>query len=218
MKIDTVVRRAVRLLTGGASTIRATNMESVAVAQYEPFNADAARAGLRFVGGNSIIANGIAPVSAIPTTTATLALYNPDPNVTLYVDSVSFWLGSGTAAAGATLFGCVSSAPIATPPTMATGYAVSSASGSSKRSSAVLGTAVTIPTSPYAPAWFAMGSSFQLAAANVGQGDGYREFNGGIAVPPLRALGMGILSGTGTSPLYGISLSWVEIPNSGDLE
>jgi hypothetical protein len=219
MKIDTIVRRATRFLTGGASTIRATNMESVAVAQYEPFNADSTRAGLRFGGGNSIIANGIAPVAAIPTTTATLALYNADPNVTLYLDSLNFWLGSGTAAAGATLFGCVSGNAIATAPTaMATGYAVSSLSGSSKRSNALFAAAVTIPTASYTPAWVALSSNFQAAAANVGQGDGYRELNGAIAIPPLRAFGIGILSGAGTSPLYGISLTWVEIPNSGDLE
>jgi hypothetical protein len=70
---------------------------------------------------------------------------------------------------------------------------------------------VTVPTSPFTPAWFAVGSSFQAAAANVGQGDGYADIEGGILVPPRHALGLGILSGTGTSPLYGISVIWTEL-------
>lgn len=218
MKLDLGIRRVSRMLAGGLSTLRGTPNESLAIAQYEPLNAEQARAGLRFAGGNSIIANGIAPVQVIPTTTGTLALYNADPNKVLFIDSISFWLGSGTAAAGATLFGAVSSAPIATAPTMATGYAVSSLSGSAQRSSAVFGTAVTIPVSPYAPAWFAITSTQQAAAANVGQGDGYREYNGGIAVPPLRALAFGVFSGAGTSPLYGISVSWTELAVNSDLE
>ncbi len=212
MKSEINLGRAVRnALAGGLAAIRGTNYGSVATAQFEPLNAEQARAGLRFAGATGIIANGIACVNAIPTTTATLALYNADPVKTLFIDSISFWLGSGTPAAGATLFACVSSAPIATAPSMATGHSVSSLSGSSLRSSAVLATAVTIPVSPYAPCWFAVNSQMQTAAANVGMGDGYREFNGAVAVPPLRALGLGILSATGTTPLYGVSISWVEL-------
>lgn len=213
MKLDIVSRDFTRLAAGGMTTARATSFESLAIAQVEGPNSEAARAGRRFIGGNNIIANGIAPVSAIPTTTATLALYNsaPDGGRSLHIDRITFWLGSGTAAAGATLFGTVSPAPIATAPTaMATGYTISSASGSTNSSYGIFTTAVTVPTTPAAPAWIALSSSFQAAAANVGQGDGAVECAGGIIVPPRRALCLGILSGAGTSPLYGISIVWNE--------
>jgi hypothetical protein len=213
MKTDLKVRRAARMSGGALSELRGTNYEALAVAQFEPARAAATAAGLRFVGGNQIIANGIAPVAAIPTTTATLALYNGENagGRSLFIEQIRFWLGSGTAAAGATLFACVSPTVIATAPSMATGYGVSSASAGGARSAAVFGTAVTVPTSPFTPAWFAVGSSFQAAAANVGQGDGYADIEGGILVPPRHALGLGILSGTGTSPLYGISVIWTEL-------
>ncbi len=213
MKLELVARDFVRLNGGGLTTARATSFESLAVAQVEGYNSEAARAGRRFIGGNNIIANGIAPVSAIPTTTATLALYNsaPESGRSLHIDRITFWLGSGTAAAGATLFGTVSPSAIAAAPTaMATGYTISSASGSTNSSYAIFTTAATVPVLPAAPAWIALSSSFQAAAANVGQGDGSVEYCGGIIVPPKRALCLGILSGAGTSPLYGISIVWNE--------
>lgn len=195
---------------------RLTNQGSIAVANVEPEAYERARAGRRFWGGNQIIANGIAPVTAIPTTTATLALYNGegDDGADYCIERVNFWLGSGTPTAGATLLACVSDGPIATTPTaMATGYEVASCSRGSRKSKAVWATAVTIPNDP---AWVGLFSTFQLAAANVGQGDGMAFLDGGIIVPPRHALGLAILSGTGASPLYGVSAVWSEI--EGDRE
>jgi hypothetical protein len=195
-----------------------TDNESIAVAQVELAKAESARAGRYFGGGNQIIANGIAPVAAIPTTTATLALYNAeDPGGLSYeIDRIGFWLGSGTAAAGATLFATVSPAKIVTAPTAnATGYGSASMSGSTRVTKAIWTTAVTVPSpTGRAPAWIQISSNFQLAAANVGQGDGYVEMNGCLLVPPGYALGFAILSGAGTTPLYGISASWSEMQKS----
>src|SRR4051812_15000596 len=106
MKIEAIISRFMR---GGNQTqaqLRATALQSLAVAQVEPFHAERARAGRRFGGGTQIIANGIAPVAAIPTTTATLALWNgeADGGKSYLLDHLQWWLGSGTAAAGATLF------------------------------------------------------------------------------------------------------------------
>lgn len=212
--IQGIVKKFVKSAYGNASNdVRLTNFNSVAVAMLEGMNAEAARSGRRFMGGNQIIANGIAPVQAIPTTTATLALWNgeTDTGKSLFIDGINYWLGSGTAAAGATLFVTVSPTKIATAPTsMATGYAIQNTNGGAAKSKALFATAVTVPSTPAAPVWAAKSSTLQAAAANVGQGDGWRELNGGLVVPPGYAAGFAILSGAGTTPLYGISLTWNE--------
>lgn len=214
MEIEARIRRFVKnAYAKGLETLRLTQFESQAIAMVEDPKIEVTRAGRRFHGGNQIIANGIAPVTAIPTTTATLALFNAeDPGgMALCIDKVNFWLGSGTPTAGATLLATVSTKKIATPPSaMATGYGLQSASGSTRTSKALWTTAVTLP-SPPVPAWHALISTFQLAAANVGQGDGWIELNGGLIVPPGYAAGFAILSGTGTAPLYGVSASWTEL-------
>ena len=84
---------------------------------------------------------------------------------------------------------------------MASNYALQSMSDGSRSTRAILGTAVTVATG----GWFAAASSFQLAAANVGQGGDCYIGDGEIIVPPGYAMGIAILSGTGTSPLYTVS-------------
>lgn len=187
---------------------RGTPLGSVAVAQVEPPGFELARSGLRFAGGCQVIANGIDPVSAIPTTTATLALHNgePDGGRSLWVDMLSFCLGSGTAAAGAALFVCVSNGKISQP-SQATNYNVQSLSAGGVNSRARWATAVTFPSNSV---WFSPAASMQLAAGNVGQG-AEQPSRPGILVPPGYALGIGILSGAGTSPKYIVSASWFEL-------
>lgn len=217
--LQATIRRFTRMSLGNSpQNLRLTGIESLAVASVEPDRFELTRSGRRFVGGCQIIANGIAPVAAIPTTTATLALVNTESagGSCLVIERLGFWLGSGTPAAGATLFGCVSTKPIATQPTaMQTGYGSSNANGGTNYSKALFSAAVTIPSTP-APAWFQVLSTQQLAAGNVGQGDGLADLNGSIVIPPGHALGLGILSGAGTTPLYGISVGWSEL--EADLE
>lgn len=210
-----VVRRFTRIGGGGPRQVRQTDHESVAIATVEDMKLELARAGRRFMGGNQIIANGIAPVTAIPTTTATLALYNDEEagGKSLVIDRLGYWLGSGTSTAGATLLATVSVSTVASAPTTnATGYGSASCSGSGQVTRALWTTAVTLPaTTTRANAWIQVTSTFQLAAANVGQGDGYAELGGALVVPPGYCLGVAILSGTGTSPLYGVSATWSEL-------
>ena len=213
MEIEARFRKFVsNAFARGLETVRLTQHESQACALVEDSKLELARAGLRFHGGNQIIANGIAPVQAIPTTTATLALHNPATSgVTLGIHKVNCWLGSGTAAAGSTIFATVSPGVIASPPSAnATGYGSQSSSGSGRATKALWTTAVTLPSTPTAPAWFALFSNFQLAAANVAQGDGWTELESGLLVPPGYCMGFAVLSGSGTTPLYGISASWTE--------
>ena len=197
-------------LASSTKVVRLTGIESLATALVEPVCFELSRAGRRFIGGTQIIANGIAPVAAIPTTTATLALYNAEQagGRALAIEQLGFFLGSGTPAAGATLLACVSPRAIVTAPTgMATGYGVQSASGSGA-SRALWATAVAIPTTA---AWFQVASTQQLAAVNVGQGDNVVTLDGKLVVPPGFALGLAILSGAGTAPLYGVSCVHSEV-------
>lgn len=190
---------------------RGTPLSSLAVGQTEAPYVELTRSGRRFYGGTQIIANGIAPVAAIPTTTATLALYNNDTGgsgMSLQLDWLTFFLGSGTAAAGATLFASVFKPSAGAPSANATGYGSTSCSGSARGTKALWGTAVTAPAGVN---WAALMSTFQLAAANVGQGDNFVDIGGRLVVPPGYALGIGILSGAGTTPLYGVSAQWGEI-------
>lgn len=212
MELKGVVRALQKVAAGAPRIFRMTEWESQTVAQVEDPKLELSRAGRRFYGGNGIIANGIAPVAAIPTTTATLALYNSADagGPSLIIDRLGFWLGSGTAAAGATLMASVSTSVIGTAVTAnATGYSTGSASGSTRASKAFWGTAITLPAGAV---WTQVTSTFQLAAANVGQGDSYCEFSGALVIRPKFALGLAILSGAGTTPLYGISASWTELP------
>lgn len=206
------ISRYVRGGNGDREPLSLTQNGALRIAQLEPDGLEIARGGFDFVGGTQVIANGIAPVSAIPTTTATLALYNTseDTGYSLFVDQVSFALGSGTAAAGATLFLALSNGKIAAAniPAAASNYSSQCLSTLGKTSVARWGTAVTFPAGS---AWFQATSTFQLAAANVGQGDAPAKFTRGILVPPGYALGFGILSGAGTSPLYSVSAKWVEL-------
>lgn len=202
------------LLTGRASkagnsneqTARGTQYGSLAMAQYEPAELEMSRAGIRFVGGCQVIASGIAPVAAIPTTTATLALYNGDPTKSLLIEELAFGLGSGTPTAGAILFAAVSNGAV-TAPSAASNYSSQSASNGGVATRAVWGTAVTFPAGS---AWKIAGGSMQLAAANVGQAERPYAVKG-LLIPPGRALGLAILSGTGTSPLYIVSAQWTEL-------
>lgn len=212
----TVQGRAVAPAYGGNGSVRdiaQTAMGALRVAQLGLPNLEDALAGFRFGGGCQVIAEGIAPVSAIPTTTATLALFNPlTSGRVLVVDWLSFFLGSGTAAAGATLLAC-SSGQVATAPSAATSYESANLAGRSGSSVAVWGKALTIPDGT----WLGVQSTFQLAAANVGQGDGRANLGGAFIIGPGKALGLAVLSGAGTSPLYQISASWLELPLTAEL-
>lgn len=207
--LNAIARRASKIGQGAIRELRLSILESLAVSQLEPDGALAAARGSRYAGGCQVIASGIAPVSAIPTTTATLALYNTasDGGLSLSLDGVSFCLGSGTAAAGATLWACVSNGKPASVPSAASNYSSQALGAIGNSSFGRWATAVTIPSGS---AWFQIATSQQLAAANVGQGDTPGSING-FVVPPGYCAGFAILSGAGTSPLYSVSATWYEL-------
>lgn len=209
MKSEGIISRYSKEANGTTTPLRLTTLGSLAVAAVESAGHEQARAGRRYAGGCQLIAAGIAPDATIPSTTAKLALYNgqPDDGLCLFIERLTFCLGSGTPAAGATLLVCVAG-PIATVPAMAANYLAGSTSGGGRGTKSVFATAVTLPG---APVWFGLTSTMQLAAANVGQGDGWAQSDGGIMIPPRYALGIAIFSGAGTTPLYTVSAQWAEL-------
>jgi hypothetical protein len=216
MSIKGIVQRWTQGRNGPNTPIELalTALGSLRVASLEGPYTELARAGRMFHGGTQIIANGIAPVQAIPTTTATLALVNTDQagGRSLVIDQLLPFLGSGTPAAGLTLFLTIAAIAAANVPAIGasqpTGYGVAPTRGLSTVSRAVWVTALTLVGNPV---WSAVVGGYQAAAANVGQSDQPLEVRGALIVPPQYALGIAILSGAGTTPLYGIGGRWGEL-------
>src|SRR5262245_5210592 len=104
-EIDALVK-----IPKGPATPRLTGHRSLSAALVELDRQELCRTGRLYWAGTTTIANGIAPVQAVPTTTAGWALYNNNPVMSgrcFVIDRACSWLGSGTAAAGATLLGAV---------------------------------------------------------------------------------------------------------------
>lgn len=211
MKVDGIITRLFKQPNNiDGATIRATNYASASTAQVESPYLELTRSGRRMHGGTQIIANGIAPVAAIPTTTATLALYNNDTNnngLALSIDWLNVFLASGTPAAGLTVFAAVAK-PTTAPSANATGYGSAALSGTASGSKALWGAGLTLPAGTV---WSALTSTLQPAAANVGQGDNFLDLGGRIVIPPAYCLALAILSGAGSTPLYGVSAQWAEL-------
>lgn len=195
---------------GVSRPLSLTSLGSLRVTQVENRSTEAARSGSRFVGGCQVIASGIAPVAAIPTTTATLGLYNTDTAKSLVIDSLGYLLGSGTPAAGGSLLIALSNGPLlaANVPVALANYSSQAWGKNSNTTIARWGAAITIPSGS---AWVQALSTAQIAAANAGQGDRPISLNGGLIVPPGYCLGIVILSGAGTTPLYTVSAVWDEV-------
>lgn len=206
MILEAVFRRF-GVYTGKApADARMTNLESIAVDTTSALDAEMSRAGRRFNGIG--VAAGAAPIQAIPTTTATHALYNADSRKAYVLDSIGTYLLSGTATAGLSVFVIVS--PItATLPAAATGSLVSSASGGGLTSRAIIATAYTLPTPAGVAQWGIAGSS---VGGVPGVGGGFtQDVKGRIIVPPGKVLGVAFLAGTGTTPLYVPTFTWHEV-------
>lgn len=188
---------------------RATNLSSLSVAQIEAPYLEATRSGRRMHGGLQLLSSGIAPVAAIPTTLSQLVLFNNDTNsngLALCLDWLNMFLASGTPAAGATIMVTVAR-PVVPPTQNATNYASVALSGTANGSKALWAINLSMPTGTV---WTALSSSLQPAAANLGQGDNPIDLGGRIVIPPGYGLGIAILSGAGTTPLYAVHAQWSE--------
>ena len=207
--LEAVIRRfpALKTLGEATSASRFTGFLSVPFAQVEAERQERCRSGRIFRGVG--VAAGVAPVQALPTTTAQHFLWNNDPNRSYIIDTVDVYLLSGTATAGITILGIVT--PItATLPTAATGAVVSSSSAGGLQSKALIASSYTIPTPSGTAQWFILSQTSQPGGV-PGVGGCYScDVRGGIIIPPSRGLGLAVLAGAGTSPLYIGGWTWTE--------
>ncbi len=214
--IKGLIGRFVFNANGSELELRQTDSGALAIAQVEPPYKEVSRSGRHFIGGLSTV-TGRAPVQAIPTTTATVYLYNADPILSYCVDYLGIVTASGTPAAGCSLLGLMSK-PTGTAPTAGSNYTIAQSSPSSARGSkAIIAEAYTIPTVDTSgvnswKAWGVLASANFPAAAFIGGGDASDHFKEGrLVIPPGWGLAMAFLSGAGTSPLYGVHAEWSEI-------
>ena len=161
----------------------------------------------------------LAPVTAYPTTTLTMALYNPHESGRVYkLFGVGEFLASGTPGAGGVLLVCVTAVSQARP-TLSTGsnsgYAgtkISSLKGAGAPgdTQAIFLSALTLTGEQ--PAWVAVasepaaGTGLTIATHGLAADIRYLE----IEVPQGGMTGIAYLSGAGTAPLYGFGVTWQE--------
>jgi hypothetical protein len=200
------------LSTAGDRPLRLTFTESVAVAQVEPANVEASRAGKRFLLGNSAAITGIANVTSLPTTAAQWVLYNTSERKTLFFEEIGMYLTSGTPGVGGILLAALIKLPlVAAPGTPHTGTKVSSAS-SLASGSLVAKSAITV-TEPAAPTWYHIASnpSPNVTAFAASTYLEHRNLQGAIAVQPGYGLGLCVVAPAGTSPLFAPFARWIEL-------
>lgn len=151
--------------------------------------------------------SAFAPVAAMPTTRAELALYNgnANPGLTFVIDAIWYFaLTSQAAAAGATLIYQVKAdaAALADDAAQLINSPVGKVYGGlAKRAVAV--------TTMVANKWSVVGCSHTSAAASIGHGV-YAEINGGIQVRPGATLGLNAVVGTAVGTAI-IGVSWHEV-------
>ena len=170
---------------------------------------------------NAVMGNGstfLAPVTAYPTTTLTMALYNPTSRRVYTPRKLYAFLGSGTPGAGGALLACVTAVTQARP-TLSTGdnggYAgtvISQIGGLGKpgNTQAAFVTAITL-TGPQ-PAWLVAGGedAAGTGATIATHAALFDVSDFGIEVPPGHMMGLTYLSAAGTTPLFGFGVIWDE--------
>lgn len=197
--------------------LRMTNFESLAVAQVEPPGVEGNRAGKRFLLGNSAAITGIAPVQALPTTTAQWGIYNGSSTKTLYFEELGVYLTSGTPGVGGILLACIYQTGTAIVADKA-GTSIGPASGipgataTSQGSATLVNSGITI-TAPAAPLWYpvATNPSPNVTAFAASTFLEHRNLQGSISVPPGFALGLAVVAPAGTTPLFAPFGKWLEL-------
>lgn len=211
IKILGEIRKFAAQSFGSAEKIlRMSQHESQVVCLSEPDGWEMSRAGRRFYGGAQNGSTGRAPVQAIPTTAFAWMLWNgeADGGAAYAIDQITVFQLSGTAAVGGVILCALSNEKHASP-TAATGYAVSSASKSSRGSKARWADNGTFAATP---TWMALlGNGNPATTTN---GGATHENRGRIVIPPGFGLGIHYLSGTGTTPLYLASAIWTELESA----
>lgn len=194
-----------KLGNGSNPYLRVTDLGSLAVANAEPSFTEVLRAGLRFVGGVQVIADGFAPLATIPTTTASACLFNGENQGgrSYLVDCITVAIGLTAPTTGHIVFAGLSNGRI-TAPSAATNYSSQSASGGTRSTKAIWGTGITFPAGT---AWINVQASPVITAAGIGGENGTVLTR--FLIPPQFALGFAVLATTSAEHL--IHASWSEL-------
>lgn len=153
----------------------------------------------------------IAPVTAMPTTTATWALFNgEDAGGKSYALLSAFCYSvSGTLGLGMSLLGAVATAAVTgTKPTSYASSAFSSLSGGAAGASkGIFASAVTMVGTP---AWAVLAARDQVSAISVGSGL-TADVRGMLLIPPQYVGALTVLAPAGTVALFGVGFVWAEL-------
>ncbi len=201
-----------QVVTGSEAEQQLTRLQALRLAQLEPPGFELARAGRSFVGGITVVANGIVPVVDFPTTTGPIILFNayPSGGKVLCVKRVGTSYASGTlAATGFSLFAGVTPSVLATP-LVANGTGVLT---QAKRGFGTPGAFIDVAkTIPAGTSWSMLGGQGIVAAAAVtGPGWSVDLSSSPFVVPPLFAFVWGNFGALGTTAKYVFTVEWDEI-------
>lgn len=162
----------------------------------------------------------LAPITAYPTTTLTMALWNgePDDGKTYVVDTAFAFLASGTPGAGGALLACVTASRQAINPTAYANTVVGSLSGGRAAGASASGAGGTravfanaITLAGTTPPWVVLeAESAAGTGATIATHAVVAKVEGRIKLPPGWMLGLSYLSGAGTTPLFGFGVTWYE--------
>lgn len=191
---------------GSTSQIGINPRGELLVTQASPHETEYVRLGNTWT-CQTATGSAFAPVAAMPTTLAVLALYNgnPNPGATLVIDAIWYMsLTSMAAASSATVIYQVSASAAAL--TDDTAQLINSPIG--KVYGGLTKRAINVTTMT-ANKWAVVGAGGASAAASIGYGV-YCEINGGIQVRPGATLGVNAVAGTAVGTAV-MGISWHEI-------
>ena len=204
VNVSGAVGRIVRLANGVFTRVRLTALGSQAVARVEGKYTETGRAGARFFVSPGVVANAVAPVQDLGTTTAGWALYNGNAaGGKSYEVLMAFaYQASGTSGLGAALLLGSSTLVQAAAVAAGTGTLVKAmGSSSGAGANATLGNAITLAG---APAWVCVASNAQPAIVGIGSGPLVANLDGLFIVKPGFALGATVLAPAGTTAKYSV--------------
>jgi hypothetical protein len=186
--------------------LRLSQYRSLFVAELEPKYMEFARM-RRLYGANTGAGTAIAPVAALPTTTAAWALYNPTTNTRVLIPLRAYCYSvSGTMALGMAMVLAGLTSPVASAPSAYTDSVNKAIMPNSQASNAVFGQNVTV----VAPVWNVHAARSQVSAIEVGSGLS-ADLHGLYVIEPGYALCGSILSAVSADDLYGFGFVWGEL-------
>ena len=186
--------------------VRLSQHRSLFVQKLEPDLMEFARI-RRLYGANTGAGAALAPVTALPTTTATWILYNPTSNNRVFVPLRAYcWGVSGTLGLGMALLLGAPNDVVATAPTLHASSVNKALMPKSQGTSAIFGSAATIA----APVWNVMEARSQVSAVEVGSGL-VTDIKGMYLIEPGYGLAGAVLAPVGTTALFGFGLIWGEL-------